>query len=141
MAASPVARTIVLPRATPFGTGSSYERPARPKALSLKAEEAEQIATRLKAAIDSSPILKAFRVQASSLRGRFYLEWQWEPVDQPEKVSSYGRITPLAGSSHELLLETQYRGGQWSRIGVGSPEQLIEMVAGDNKGTFHGLGA
>ena len=54
-------------------------RPARPKARSLKADEAEQIATRLKAATDRSPTLRAFDLHVRSLRGRFYLEWRWDP--------------------------------------------------------------
>jgi len=79
-----------------WGQRYNYVRPARPKARSLKADEAEQISTRLKAAIGCSPILSAFGLRVSSLRGRFYLEWRWDPVDQPEEVSSHGRITPRA---------------------------------------------
>jgi hypothetical protein len=52
-----------------------YVRPARPKALALKADEAEQISARLKAAIDCSPVLRAFGVQVRTLRSRFYLEF------------------------------------------------------------------
>jgi hypothetical protein len=124
-----------------WGQRYNYVRPARPKARSLKADEAEQISTRLKAAIGCSPILSAFGLRVSSLRGRFYLEWRWDPVDQPEEVSSHGRITPLAQPPGELLLEVPYGRNQWSRAGTGSPEQLIKLVAGDTKGTFHGLGA
>jgi len=118
-----------------------YVRPARPKARSLKPDEAEQIAGKLKAAIDCSPVLRALGLQVRSLRSRFYLEWRWDPVDRPEEVSSYGRITPLVQPPGELLLEVPYGQNQWSRAGTGSPEQLIKMVAGDTKGTFHGLGA
>ncbi|SPE62773.1 hypothetical protein SBV1_90021 [Verrucomicrobia bacterium] len=124
-----------------WGQRYSYVRPARPKARSLKAEEAGQISARLKSAIDRSPILRAFGVQVRSLRGRFYLEWRWDPVDRPETISSYGRITPLEKPPGELLLEAPYGGDQWSRVGTGSPEKLIKLVAGDTKGTFHGLGA
>lgn len=116
-------------------------RPARPKARSLKADEAQQISTRLRGAIDRSPILRAFGVQVFSLRGRFYLEWRWDRVDRPEEASSYGRITPVEAPPGELLLETPYGQGQWSRVGTGSPEKLIKLVAGDTKGNFHGLGA
>ncbi len=117
------------------------ERPARPKARSLKSDEAEQISTGLKTAIDNSPILRAFGVQVCSLRGRFYLEWRWDPVEQPEEVSRYGRITPLEQAPGQLLLETPYGQNGWSQVGVGSPEKIIRLVAGDTKGTFHGLGA
>jgi hypothetical protein len=107
----------------------------------LAADEAEQISTRLQAAIGASPLLRAFDVQARCLRSRYYLEWRWEPVDRPEEVSSYGRITPLAQPPGELLLEAPYGQDQWTQVGTGSPEQLIKLVASDSKGTFHGLGA
>jgi hypothetical protein len=119
----------------------NYVRPARPKALALKAAEAEQTCARLKAAINRSPVLKAFGVQVRTLRSRFYLEWHWSLPDQPEEVSSYGRLTPLETPPGELLLEAPYGRDQWSRVGTGSPDQLIKLVAGDAKGTFHGLGA
>ena len=80
-------------------------------------------------------------MQVRNLRGRFYLEWRWDPVDQPEAVSSCGRITPQQEPPGELLLEAPYGQAQWSRVGTGSPERLITVVAGDGKGTFHGLGA
>jgi hypothetical protein len=124
-----------------WGRRYDYVRPSRPKARSLKNDEAEQIATRLKAAIDCSPVLRALGLHVRSLRSRFYLEWRWEPVDRPEAASSYGRITPLKQPTGELLLEVPYGRNQWSRAGTGSPEQLIKLVAGDTKGTFHGLGA
>jgi len=119
----------------------NFVRPVRPKARSLKSDEVEQIAARFKAAVDRSPILRAFGVQVRNLRSRFYLEWQWDPVGRPEETSSYGRITPLKMPPDELLLEAPYGRSQWSRIGTGSPEQLIKLVASDTKGTFHGLGA
>src|SRR5437879_1262681 len=79
----------------------NYVRPARPKARSLQADEAGQISARLKAAIDRSPILRAFGVQVRSLRNRFYLDWRWDPVDEAEAATSYGRITPLEQSPGE----------------------------------------
>ena len=80
-------------------------------------------------------------MQVRSLRSRFYLEWRWHPVDPPEAASSYGRITPLEQPPGELLLEGPSGRDQWSRVGTGSPEKLIKLVAGDTKGTFPGLGA
>ena len=120
---------------------SYYERPTRPKTRALEAKEAEQIAGRLKAQLDCSPILTAFGVQVRTLRNRFYLDWHWDPVERPEETSTYGRITPLGGRSHDLLLEVPYGQNQWSKVGTGSPEKLIELVAGETKGTFHGLGS
>lgn len=119
----------------------NYVRPARPKARALEPEEADQISARLKAAIDRSPVLRTFGVLVRSLRSRFYLEWRWNLPDQPEEISNYGRITPLQTSPGELLLEAPYGQNQWSKIGTGSPDKLIDLVAGDAKGTFHGLGA
>src|SRR5580704_9661563 len=118
-----------------------YARPVRPKALSLKADEAEQISTELQAAVDRSSILRAFGVQVRALRSRFYLDWRWDPVGRPEEVLCHGRITPLQQLPGELLLEAPYGRDQWSRAGTGSPEQLIKLLAADTKGTFHGLGA
>src|SRR5437667_3496655 len=120
---------------------NAYVRPVRPKARSLKADEPGAISARLKAAIDCSPILTAFGVQARTLRKRFYLEWRWDPVDRPQEVSTHGRITPVEQPSRRLLLEVPYGGDRWSRVGTGSPEKLIGLVAGDTKGTFHGLGS
>lgn len=34
-----------------------------------------------------------------------------------------------------------YGRNHWSQAGTGSPAQLIKLVAGDAKGSFHGLGA
>src|SRR5882672_5552813 len=119
----------------------NYVRPARPKARSMKAEETGQILARLNGAVEHSPVLRALGVQARHLRGRFYLDWRWEPVERPEEVSTYGRLTPLAQVAGKLLLEVPYGQGQWSKKLTGSPEKLIEFVAGDKNGTFHGMGA
>src|SRR5436190_8694876 len=103
----------------------NYVRPVRPKALSLKADEAEQISKKLKVGIDCSPVLKALGVQVRLLRSRFYLEWRWDPLHETREVSTYGRMTPLQTQPGELLLEAPYGRDQWSRIGKGSPGQLI----------------
>src|SRR6266576_268446 len=86
----------------------NYVRPARPKARCMKAEETGQILARLNGAVEHSPVLRALGVQARHLRGRFYLDWRWEPVDRPEEVSTYGRLTPLAQVAGNLLLEVPY---------------------------------
>lgn len=118
-----------------------YVRPPRPKARSLTADEREQLLAKLNAGIECSPILRAFAVQVRTLRGRFYLEWQWNPADGPEQRCTHGRLTPLGDPSQQLLLEVQHRKNQWSQIDTGSPEKLIKLVAGDTQGTFHGLGS
>ena len=65
----------------------------------MKADETEKISTRLKAAIDGSPVLSAFGVQVRNLRGRFYLEWRWDPVGQPEQTSSSDFLIPALENS------------------------------------------
>jgi hypothetical protein len=38
-------------------------------------------------------------------------------------------------------LEVEHRQNRWSEVAKGSPRKLIKAVAGDKRGTFHGLGA
>lgn len=86
----------------------NYVRPTRPKARSLGADEAAQISAKLAAAVACSPMLSAFGVQVRIVRGRFYLEWHWDPVERPGETSTYGRITPLVQPPGDLLLEAPY---------------------------------
>ena len=88
--------------------------------------------------IASSPVLTGLGLQVRSRRGRFYLE---RPIDEGDAAGfeAWGRVTPLADSS-DLLLEQQRRKGSWSEIARGSARKRIETIAGDTKGTFHGLG-
>ena len=106
-------------------------RPPRPKARALKAADLEQISARLKAAIDDSPILRAFGVQVRTLRNRFYLEWRWDPVDRPDETSAYGRITPVDEPSRQLLLEVLEEVASM-RTGrdIGPPTQSGQTKAG-----------
>lgn len=53
-------------------------------------------------------MLSAFGVQVRIVRGRFYLEWHWDPVERPGETSTYGRITPLVQPPGDLLLEAPY---------------------------------
>lgn len=99
--------------------------------------------------IAASPVLAAFDVQVRVLRGRYYLQWSWTPlnvddldeVDEPEERISYGRITPVDGQDGPLLLEIERSQGSWSKVASDSAKKLIRTVAGDTKGSFHGLGA
>ncbi len=88
--------------------------------------------------IASSPVLTGLGLQVRSQRGRFHLE---RPLGEGDAagVEAWGRITPLADSP-DLLLEQERRKGSWSEIARGSARKLIRTVAGDTKGTFHGLG-
>ena len=89
-------------------------------------------------AIAASPVLTGLGLQVRSQRGRFYLE---RPLGEGNSagLEDWGRITALAGSD-DLLLEQEGRQGSWSQIARGSARKLIGAIAGDTKGTFHGLG-
>jgi hypothetical protein len=107
------------------------ERPPRPKVYRLSADEQRQFLATMARQIGRSPVLSGFGVQVRWLRGRFYIE---RPL--PEGVEIWGRITPLADA---LLLEHQRR--SWHEIASESAAHLIQVIAGDIKGTFHGLGS
>lgn len=115
-------------------------RTPRPKVRSMTNDERESILAVMVEEIARSPILTAFKLQVRLQRGRFYLEWQWDPESGGDSKTTYGRVTPLADPSHQLLLEIESR-NQWSEVGRGSPATLIKTVADDTKGTFHGLGS
>lgn len=87
-------------------------------------------------AIERSPLLTAFGIQVRLLRGRFYLDRR-----TPSGIDVWGRITPIAESKGELLLEVERRSGSWSEIANGSALKLVNRVANDTQGTFHGLGS
>jgi hypothetical protein len=78
-----------------------------------------------------SPVLSGFGLRVRFLRGRFYVE---RPVSS--EVEVWGRITPLAD---DLLLEVERR--SWNEVARGSARHLIQVIAGDARGTFHGLGS
>lgn len=119
-----------------------FDRPPRPKVRRLTEDERDEVLAVMSREIDRSPVLKAFDVQVRVLRGRFYLDWRWGPteVETKEPGSMLGRITPLE-ESNDFLLEVEYRQNRWSEVATGSPRKLIKSVAGDKRGTFHGLGA
>lgn len=111
----------------------------RPEARTLSEEEKENVLETMAEEIASSPVLAGLVLRVRSQRGRFYLE---RPLGEGDDagVEVWGRLTPLA-ESNDLLLEQERRKGSWSEIARGSARKLIRAVAGDTKGTFHGLGA
>lgn len=115
------------------------EREARPEARTLSDEGKEKLLAAMSKEIVVSPVLTGLGLQARSRRGRFYLE---RPFGDGETagVEAWGRITPLADSA-DLLLEQERRKGSWSEIDKGSARKLIQAIASDAKGTFHGLGS
>ncbi len=116
------------------------ERAARPKIQRLSPERKETILATLAEGIEASPVLSALGVRARALRGRFYLERPWEEPGEDPEIEAIGRITPLTKPTDALLLETEYRKGSWTEIAQGSAPELIDRVAADTEGAFHGLG-
>ena len=114
------------------------EREPRPEARTLSDEEKEKLLAAFAKEIAASPVLTGLLLQVRSQRGRFYLE---RPLGEGPSagVEAWGRITPLADSA-DLLLEQERHKGRWSEIDKGSARRLIKAIAGDTKGTFHGLG-
>src|SRR6266478_2815591 len=115
------------------------ERQPRPEARSLPADEGKKLLAAMAKEVAASPVLVGLGLQVRLQRGRFYLE---RPLGEGDDagVEAWGRITPLA-DSNDLLLEQERGKGSWSEIDRGSARTLIKTIAGDTKGTFHGLGA
>ena len=118
------------------------DRPARPKVRRLSADERDKYLSGMIRAIERSPVLSALSFEVCALRGRFYFERCYRDDDGNllGKVT-VGRITPLADPAASLLLEVEYRQGSWSEIAKGSVQKVMNAIANDNKGTFHGLGS
>jgi hypothetical protein len=114
------------------------EREARPEARTLSDEEKEKLLTAMVGEVAASPVLAGLGLRVRSQRGRFYLERPFGEGDAVG-VETWGRITPLADSAD--LLEQERRKGNWSEIDKGSARKLIQAIASDAKGTFHGLGS
>lgn len=121
--------------------GDWSERPPRPKVRKLTAVDKDKVSKAIGKAIVASPVLSYFKVEARLLRGRFYIEWRWNPQDSDAETSIWGRITPLADEKGALLLEVEHRQGRWSEVSRGSAQKVIRAIASDTKGTFHALGA
>jgi hypothetical protein len=116
------------------------ERIPRPKARRLTEKEKSTILAAMTRAVAASPVLSYLGVQVRALRGRFYLERECKDEDEPV-IESLGRITPLTEANGALLLEVENRTGNWSEVATGSAGKLINVVAGDTTGRFHGLGS
>ncbi len=117
------------------------ERKPRPKIRALSKVQKDGILSRLLNGIVSSPVLTALNIRVRALRGRFYIEqlWQEDPNEAPESFV-IGRLMPLVKPKGRLLLEAERSKGNWYEVKTGFAKSLIEYVANDTKGTFHGLG-
>jgi hypothetical protein len=116
------------------------DRKPRPKVRSLSSEEREQILKVFGKGIGSSPVLSSLGIRVRSLRGRFYFERVWPSSEEPSEVEVVGRATPLENSAR-LLLEAEKRKGNWYKVAQGTAEKIVDEIASDTRGTFHGLGA
>lgn len=118
------------------------DRPARPKARRLSVEEQDKLLSAMTRAIGRSPMLSGLSFEIHARRGRFYLERRYRDQDGTVIDSSVmGRVTPLADSAPNLLLEVEYRRGSWSEITRGSVQKVMNAIANDTAGAFHGLGS
>ena len=112
------------------------EKPPRPKVRRLSAAEQQEVLASMNKAIARSPVLSAFGIRARLLRGRFYLERTMQ-----SGIDVWGRITPVGEAKSEFLLEVERRAGSWSEVAKGSVLKLVNRMANDTRGTFHGLGS
>jgi len=116
-----------------FGYGSA--RPVRPKSRKLDAEDAKRMLQRAQKEIARSYVLSRMPVEARLKRGRLYI---YGPDGDDE--GPWGRITPITGSRDGFLLDAPRR-DTWREIAQGSLPMTLRLIAQDDKGTFHGLGA
>lgn len=122
-----------------MGWGRKWpERKPRPKVKILSADQKLEIFEKLEKGIISSPVLLFLGIHVKILRGRFYYNRIW---DDPPAAETIGRVTPLANTKNDLLLEVETKNGNWSEICRGTIRKIKDAIANDTKGTFHGLGA
>ena len=107
----------------------------------MSAEERNRYLNTMIRAIERSPVLSSLNIEVRALRGRFYFERCYRDDDGTLiGTTILGRITPLADSDKSLLLEVEYRVGSWSEIAKGPVQKVMNAIANDTRGTFHGLG-
>ena len=114
------------------------EREPRPQVRRLSEAQKKRFLTKFDEGVASSPVLTALNVRVRALRGRFYFERIWD--DDADDLEVIGRVTPLAKPA-TLLLEAEKDRNDWFRVKQGSAGKIIEALAHDTTGTFHGLGA
>ena len=121
--------------------GDYSERPPRPKVKKLTVAKKNEILDKLNQGISASPVLTALQFHFRSLRGRFYLERLWTANEDDTYSIVMGRITPLTSRQKPYLFEKEKSKNNWYEIVKGSITKIIDTIANDTKGTFHGLGA
>lgn len=110
-------------------------RPERPKRKALAAEDAKSVLKRAQKTIAASYVLSRMPVEARLVRGRLYM---YGPEGDDE--GPWARITPIAGSRDGFLLDAPHGDG-WREVSQGSLAKALRLIAEDDRGTFHGLGA
>jgi hypothetical protein len=98
-----------------WGRRSPTDRPPRPKVRRLAVDEREQVLAEMNKAVQRSPVLQAFRVEAYALRSQFYLHWHWESAEDASSEVCR-RITPLTEPKDDFLLEIEHRQSMWSGL-------------------------
>ncbi len=116
-----------------FGYGSA--RPMRPQSRNLDAEDAKKMLKRAQKQIARSYVLSRMPVDARLERGRIYI---YGPDGDDE--GPWCRITPIVGSRDGFLLDAPRRDA-WREVAQGSLAKTLRLIAEDERGTFHGLGA
>ena len=117
------------------------ERKPRPAVKALSKKRKDEILSKLVGGIESSPVFCSLNIRARALRGRFYIEQLWmNDSDEELESAIIGRITPLITPRGRLLLEAEKGKGNWYEVKKGNAKTLIEHIANDTNGTFHGLG-
>jgi len=101
----------------------------RPKLRKLSEARRAEVLSQLRQGIEDSPVLSALGWTVHARRGRFYFEEAGEVV---------GRITPTG--LNMLLLEVEGRSSWREEAKTPSASAVVEHMASDAQGTFHGLG-
>jgi hypothetical protein len=111
--------------------GGWPERVPRPKAAKLEPERLETLASRARAFVEESPVLRELVEAVQLARGRIYF-WRGDQ-------DLLARITPL--SERTFLLERETARGGWSEEGRGPFHLQLRAIEEDADGSMHGLGA
>ena len=117
------------------------ERQSAPALRKLSEEQKKRALAVLSKGIECSPVLTHLGIRTRALRGRFYIERLWPCPEGKPEVEPIGWLSPLASQERTFLLEAPKGGGSWFQVANGTTKKLIDLVAGDTIGTFHGLGA
>jgi len=114
------------------------EREPRPQVRRLSDDQKKRFLRIFSEGISSSPVLTTLNIRVRARRGRFYIERIWN--DDEADIETVGRVTPLI-SPAALLLEVERSKNDWFQVKRGPARKIIETIAEDTTGTFHGLGA